>query len=201
MSPSSGSDGSRLRGIAQAVAGLMGMFGGFFLNLSPPPHYLASEPLALRKTNHGIASFCVFLTFLLIRALVKQRKTSDTRWIAWGVGLSIVGVFMIILYAWVLGELTVGSGDYVYLAGLWRDGSWVEHNSTLIREIGGNRELFSAMPPSHYERAWPLASRLSAYALVQAMYIMSIVALFGAVFCFWEGVLNTRSTHQCDNGS
>ena len=157
----------------------------------------------MRRVNHGIASFCVFLVFLFIRALLARNRPVDTtRWLTWGVKSSIVGVVAIVGYAWVFGEVTVGAGDFVYLAGLWRNASWVEQNRALIGDIGGsNRELFAAMPRRHYEQAWPLCSRLAAYALVQTFYIVSIVALFGRAFCFWEGVLSVKADQRNEPGA
>ena len=194
---------SALQKAAQVVAALMGIFGGFLLNLSPPAHYLAPQPLLVRRVNHGIASFCVFLLFLFIMASLSKCKAVDTaRWLTRGVRFSIVGVVAIMLYAWGFGELIVGSGDYVYLAGLWKSPSWVEHNTELVARYGGsNKELFDAMPRRHYVQAWPMFSRLVAYVLVQTFYIVSIVSLFAGVFCFWEGVLNVSISTDQRGGS
>ena len=175
--------------VGKIVTVLMGLGGGVLLNAAPPAHYLVDDPSRARQISHGIASLLVFGLYFFITGWASVKAAaSRRRWFKRGTAALVLSVVSLVAYGAVRGELVVDAEGGDYMVGLWRDRGWIEANEGKDWVYWSNKKLFEGTPWGFaYEEIWRGGSRIAAYGLLQGLYVMGLLSLFGGVFCLWTG--------------
>ena len=196
-----------LRRFLQVVVCVMGLGGGFVIELAPPAFPFQSGPLAA-KFGHGILVMVVLVLYLIVVAQVGTRNegirdtaSSEVRLrLRRGIGSAIGGSILAVVYAMLYSGLVVTKvGEGKYLAGLWRSPSWMNivNSVSELEGFGGripNQALFERIIIQiHYPSIWSPGSRIASYLVLEFTYVIAFLLLYGAIFLIWEGCI--RKSH------